>query len=283
MLRGIKIQEGILGCTQKPRLPVTPKVLLTIHNVPSQRPTDFNNIMLWATFLTCFFGFLRPGDITIPSNTSYDPSLHLNFSDITLNSHTSPSLVRISLKCSKTDPFRQGVKIHIGRTDQTLCPLTAILNYVAIRGSSPGLLFHFRDKTPLTKGGFVSSFRGLLQQAGVDFRIGAASTAAARGVEDSLIQTLGRWKSSAYLAYVRIPPEHLASISNIIAHPNISIQSISFYHVCMCYATTMCSPKLNLKGDCLLGVGLRPWRVPGDFAPVRPPGGVGLTHPSAGT
>ncbi len=36
VLRGIKIQEGILGCTQKPRLPVTPKILLTIHNVLSQ-------------------------------------------------------------------------------------------------------------------------------------------------------------------------------------------------------------------------------------------------------
>ena len=53
--------------------------------------------------------------------------------------------------------------------------------------------------------------------AGHSFRIGAASTAAAVGVEDSLIQTLGRWKSSAYLSYVRVPSERLASVSNLIA------------------------------------------------------------------
>lgn len=182
--------------------------------------------MLWAAFLVCFFGFLRSGEITIPSSSSYDPSVHLNFSDISLNSVTSPSVVAIRLKCSKTDPFRQGVTIYIGSTNQTLCPLSALLNYIAIRGSSPGLLFHFHDKAPLTKSRFVSSFRNLLDQAGIDcaayaghsFRIGAASTAAARGVEDSLIQTLGRWKSSAYLAYVRLAPNHLASISTIIAH-----------------------------------------------------------------
>lgn len=153
-----------------------------------QHPTDFDNIMLWAAFLTCFFGFLHSGEITIPSAAAYDPSIHLNFSDITLNSLTTPTLACISLKCSKTDPFRQGVKVYIGCTNQTLCPLSALLNYIALRGNSPGLLFHFKDKSPLTKSKFVASFCSLLHQAGFDcsayaghsFRIGAASTAATR-------------------------------------------------------------------------------------------------------
>ena len=78
---------------------------------------------------------------------------------------------------------------------------------------------------PLTREVFVAKVREALSEAGFDplkfaghsFRIGAASTAARRGVEDSLIKTLGRWQSSAYLLYVRIPQEHLAWLSTILA------------------------------------------------------------------
>ena len=182
--------------------------------------------MLWAAFLMCFFGFMHSGEVTIPDSSSYDSSVHLNFADIAFDNSSSPNMVRITLKCSKTDPFQQGVSIHIGKTGHTLCPVTALLNYLMIRGNSTGLLFHFKDNTPLTKSKFTSKFRDLLTQAGMDsslyaghsFRIGAATTAAAKGVEDSLIQTLGRWKSSAYLLYVRLPPGNLAAISRILAN-----------------------------------------------------------------
>ena len=67
-------------------------------------------------------------EVTIPDNSSYDPAVHLNFTDIAFNNGSSPSMVRITLKCSKTDPFRQGVSIHIGQTDNT--PVKALLSYL---------------------------------------------------------------------------------------------------------------------------------------------------------
>ncbi len=38
---------------------------------------------------------------------------------------------------------------------------------------------------------------------GHSFRIGAAAVAAQWGVQDSLIKTMGRWESTAYLCYIR--------------------------------------------------------------------------------
>ena len=76
-----------------------------------------------------------------------------------------------------------------------------------------------------TKGQFVSEIRSILNMAGLpqhhyaghSFRIGAATSAALAGVGDSTIQPLGRWYSAAFLQYIRMPREQLASLSSVLA------------------------------------------------------------------
>jgi len=55
------------NCPSRQWLPVTPAILLQICHILLLNPTDFDNIMLWAAFLLCFFGLLRSGEITIPN------------------------------------------------------------------------------------------------------------------------------------------------------------------------------------------------------------------------
>ena len=48
----------------------------------------------------------------------------------------------------------RGVDIYLGRTDEDLCPVAALLAYLALRGREPGPLFkmsdgRFFDKTDL--------------------------------------------------------------------------------------------------------------------------------------
>ena len=151
--------------------------------------------------------FLLSGEITIP--------IHLQLMThryIAVDTPNNPTVIQINIKASKTDPFGQGVCNTYWSYIQysTLCPVTALLNYLALSGNDKGLLFHFHDSSPLTKNKFTSKVRDILSQAGIDsslyaghsLQIGAVSTTAANGVEDSLIQTLGHWKFSAYLTYV---------------------------------------------------------------------------------
>jgi site-specific recombinase XerD len=76
---------------------------------------------------------------------------------------------------------------------------------------------------PLTRTVFTERLRQLLSQAGItghfgshSFRIGAATTAGLAGVPEHMIQTLGRWSSSVYLAYRRTPRNLLASVTRML-------------------------------------------------------------------
>lgn len=113
----------------------------------------------------------------------------------------------------------------MGRIDSAICPVAALLRYIAERGDKPGPFFLARSGATATKPWFVSHVRTALEAldlpqgdfAGHSFRIGAATTAALRGVEDSTIQILGRWHSSAFLQYIRTPKERLAALSAVLA------------------------------------------------------------------
>ena len=57
--------------------------------------------------------------------------------------------------------------------------------------------------------------------AGHSFRIGAVTTAVACRMPADITKTLGRWKSQAYLLYVRLPSSHLSDIIRKLASTDI--------------------------------------------------------------
>lgn len=222
VIQGIKRCNGVV---QRSRLPITADMLRVLKRAWRSNATSFDNIMLWADCNVGFFGFLRCGEFTLPDGEQYSDVIHLSLSAVSFDADSTPSIVSIRLKASKTDPFRVGVVIHLARTGQDICPVAALAAYVRRRGTKAGPLFQWEGGVPLRKSKFISAVRQALASQGVDstkyaghsFRIGAATTAAMHGVPESTIKLLGRWESSAYQTYIQTPREKLASLSKSLA------------------------------------------------------------------
>lgn len=167
VLRGIK-RKQCSTCTARIRLPITAEIMYRIYRVLARLPAEYQNIMLWAAFCTAFFGFLRVGEMTIPSQSAYDSSVHLSLQNVELDSRVMPNIVWLTIMQSKTDPFRKGVKLCLGQTNSVVCPVKAILTYLTIRGNSPGCLFISKDQTPLTGAQFKTLLSATLRKAGLD-------------------------------------------------------------------------------------------------------------------
>eukprot|EP00731_Ephydatia_muelleri_P013916 Em0007g1226a len=145
-----------------------------------------------------------------------------SYGDVKIDAIRNPSYIEVTIKASKTDPFRKGVKVYLGVTGVTLCPVASILSYMVSRGSRTGPFFSFSDQRPLTRDRLVKEVCQAMRTSGIDdklysghsFRIGAATTAASCGLQDSLIKTLGRWESAAYTIYIRTPKAELCGVAS---------------------------------------------------------------------
>lgn len=198
------------------RLPITSNILEIILSVLGQGVfSPFTDIMLQCACSVAFYGFLRCGEFTT-RQLPFNPDLGLCIGDVSLLQNK----VSVTLKSSKTDPFRKGVTIHVFRNHSS-CPVSAMSKYLRVRlhdhylPSDP--LFVCANGTPLTRNFFISCLKILLEKAGINpssysghsFRLGAATTAAACSIEDHLIKTLGRWSSDSYCRYIKVSDAQL--------------------------------------------------------------------------
>ena len=223
VLKGIKLTQA-KSKPPRSRLPITSSIMRKIRAVLAKSPHDYNNIMLWAACCLAFFGFLRCSEFTIPSQDTFDDAVHLSFKDISVDDWENPKVIAIRIKQSKTDPFRKGVTLMLGKTDDMVCPVSGLLPYLAIRGSKHGPLFIMANKHYLTPPLFRTSLHQILKSSGLStqeynthsFRIGSATSAKAAGISDLHIKMLGRWQSDAYQSYIKTSPEDLAKYSKLL-------------------------------------------------------------------
>ena len=101
---------------------------------------------------------MHSGEFTCPSMSAFTSEL--------LTAQGIPEHTR---HC-KNDPFAVGTRACIGATNQSMCPVTALSGYLAIRLKRSGPLFIFHDGSTLSRERLVSSFRQVLSDVGVTRR-----------------------------------------------------------------------------------------------------------------
>ncbi len=221
---GIKRAQLHNRAQNRLRLPITASILLRIRDT-LEKSNHPQKVLIWAVACAAFFVFSRLGELLPENSSSAHPATSLMWGDVTVDDPVTPKMVKFHLKKAKCDQFGKGVDVIVGRTHQELCPVTALVSFMAYRGSKPGPFFTDSDSKVWLKCNFVDVIRHILrtlglpqdQYAGHSFRIGAATSAAQAGIADSTIQTLGRWQSSAFLQYIRMPKESLAGVSRTLA------------------------------------------------------------------
>ena len=234
-----RLQKALTGIkrsqthTNLDRYPITITILNSIfHYFHPPLSCNVDHIVLWAAFTLAFFGFLRSSEFTCNSGI-FDPTVHLCPSDITfIPNIQSPNHMFVTIKQSKTDPFRQGCTLTIARSTDSVCSVMAMRDYLLQRSpAATGPLFMFTNGQWLSRASLTKELRSTLQHCGLpakhyyshSFRIGAATTTAAAGVPSWLIKVFGRWSSDCYERYIRTPQETLLAIPKKLATDHSSI------------------------------------------------------------
>jgi hypothetical protein len=222
VLNGVKRQTTT---ARKPRYPITFPVLSKMcDKLLAGTFSPYTDMMMLAAVSVAFFGFLRCGELTC--HNSFDPTTHLCMGDVTFREDH----VQITLKKSKTDPFRQGVDIRLYTTNHPVCPYIFLHRYVSARlrnnATPTDPLFVTALGQPMNRRYFIQCTKDVLLAIGLQsdlynghsYRIGAATTCASHRIEDHLIKTMGRWNSDCYTRYIHTPPSAICAAQRTLTN-----------------------------------------------------------------
>ena len=161
------------------------------------------------------FAALRIGKITCQPKQTNRNLIFLNRASFMNRNGNSIDTIKLTLRHYKHSNPAEPVNIFFYQA-QPVCPVNLLLAYLNLRGTSPGPLFCWPDPSLIARI-FTQALADSLRFCDLDvlgykshsFRIGAASWAASwaasKGMSDAQIRAFGRWRSNAFLRYIRAP------------------------------------------------------------------------------
>lgn len=186
------------------RLPITIAVLHKICGALENTVSNiYKKVLFQAMFLLAFHGFLRIGEITSSCTANHI----LQMSQVTF----LKSKILIHFQNYKHSGGKVFTLTINSCNSFKYCPVGALDYYLKMRGRREGPLFCYPPNIPVSRHEFSNILKESLMFCNLDvnrfkghsFRIGMASYCASRGMSDSQIRFLGRWKSDAFKSYIR--------------------------------------------------------------------------------
>ena len=129
---GVARSRLLQGNRARVRLPITAHVVTQIQDT-LVRSSNPERALVWAIASVAFFGFFRLGELLLESANRFNPRTDLSWGDVAVDDRAKPTMVRVHLKQSKCNQVGKGVDVILGRTNCQLCPVAAVLYYIAVR------------------------------------------------------------------------------------------------------------------------------------------------------
>ena len=226
LVRGLKqrdlVRDKVSG--KAGRLPVTMDILTKLRVAIRKSNWDIEKKRLvWAICCLAFNGSFRIHELVSRETKSYDPTSTLLLRDVNIvkckdeGTGTESEVLQVYLKSPKEARLSDGVMVDLFATSSFFCPVIAYKKYLASLPFSPAAnspVFRTSDGAGYTGAGFNADLKVLLKGQ-VDytrgkitshsFRAGLATEMAKLGYADQDIMNIGRWRSAAYLDYVKCP------------------------------------------------------------------------------
>ena len=201
MLIGIR---NIQGAGHDQRQPITRPILKgLLAALPSCAPTLQDIHLYKSMFTLMYYACLRASEV-LQTDT---PEHNLHISDINFHSADTSYIINFH---SYKHSAQADAKINVITIHDTDCPVTSLRQYLAQRGHQPGPIY-LRNGHTVTRSQFLYVLRSCLTYINLSnknfnihsFRIGRTTDMAEQNVPHSMIQKIGRWKSTAFLKYIR--------------------------------------------------------------------------------
>lgn len=205
---------------KRDRMPVTLDMMKAIRvNLRRMQWALGRKRLVWAMAALAFSGSFRVHELLSHSKTRYDPTSTLLMEDISFGFRgeggKKTRVLKVFLKAPKEAKGKEGVVVDLFETNSYLCPVVAMEKYLA------SLSFVASKSSPVFRTGQGQGYTGVAFNADLkvvlrnvvdwdkskltshSFRAGLATELASLGYSDQDIMVLGRWRSDAYLHYVK--------------------------------------------------------------------------------